>query len=245
MYDSDLAVNYSSTNENLQAIVEGLAPSSEDSVLAIAGSGDQAFALLEFAGRVEAVDISQNQIEFMHSRVKALKERDYTRFFDKLDDGWILDERSRRKEEERRAYFLDENLNRLERIRKKLDNLVIAPPRNIFDTENQPKFSRIYLSNTLGYPQGDLYLSFDEKERLLREMVQMVQILSPEGLVYVSNHGRLCRAFGIATSRDFWEPDPLRERMFLPNELELVPKLSMRSRNFEKNWEPAVYRRIK
>jgi len=53
---------YYFTNESLEAIITGLEPNSEDNVLTICGSGDQAFALLEFGCQVIAIDENPQQI---------------------------------------------------------------------------------------------------------------------------------------------------------------------------------------
>ena len=48
-------LEYSCTNEDLKGIMAGLDLSPTDRVLTVAGSGDQAFAFLEFARQVNSV----------------------------------------------------------------------------------------------------------------------------------------------------------------------------------------------
>jgi len=135
-------VPFKYTNENLRAIVAGMAPTGTDSILAIAGSGDQAFALLEFAGRVVAVDRDSDQIDFMRQRVDALERRDYEKFLEAPTKHGeeILQRNSKSR------YFRTNR--RLERIRKRLDRLEIAEG-DIFEIiKNQRgKFNKFYFSN--------------------------------------------------------------------------------------------------
>ena len=74
---------YQCTNESLKAIVAGLDVSPDDNLLVVGGSGDQAFALLEFAvkGKVTAVDNAPQQIDFIRQKVEALQRGDYESFF--------------------------------------------------------------------------------------------------------------------------------------------------------------------
>jgi len=57
----DNYVNYRTTNESLDAIVLALQPNKNDKILAVGGSGDQAFSLLEKAGEVCCVDNNEVQ----------------------------------------------------------------------------------------------------------------------------------------------------------------------------------------
>jgi len=68
------------TNESLAAIVNGLDVNETDDILAICGSGDQAFALLEKAHSVTAVDIYKNQVDYARYRKRCLKEEKYAFF---------------------------------------------------------------------------------------------------------------------------------------------------------------------
>ena len=71
---------WSITNEDLPSVVRGLDVGPEDYILVIGGSGDQAFALLEYAERVLAVDIEQYQVTRMQKQAKSLEIGDYETF---------------------------------------------------------------------------------------------------------------------------------------------------------------------
>ena len=66
---------YARTNEDLTAIVKGLDVNPADYILAVGGSGDQAFALLENAKRVLAVDAEDQQVCHMRQLMEHLPLR--------------------------------------------------------------------------------------------------------------------------------------------------------------------------
>ena len=139
---------YEISNESLQAVVTGLDVQPSDGVLAVAGSGDQAFALLETAERVIVADISLMQLEIMKRRVAALKHGDYAAI--------MWEARTHSLETEgvkiaRNSYFTE--AGRLERIANRLDRLVILGPADIAEAALLlPKglFNKVYLSNVMG-----------------------------------------------------------------------------------------------
>ena len=51
-----MAQTFARTNEDLPSIVRGMDVNPSDYILAVGGSGDQAFALLEYAKKVKTVD---------------------------------------------------------------------------------------------------------------------------------------------------------------------------------------------
>ena len=73
-------LNYACTNESLPSIIEGMEPRETDRILAICGSGDQAFALLESGAHVVAIDNDVHQVEFAQKRREKLKSSDYAGF---------------------------------------------------------------------------------------------------------------------------------------------------------------------
>ncbi|MDD5192687.1 MAG: DUF3419 family protein [Candidatus Nanoarchaeia archaeon] len=77
---------YGHTNESLWAIVAGMDVAKKDRVLSICSSGDQAFALGEYANEVVAVDINTAQINYAKRRLEALKNENYNDFFPLFDD---------------------------------------------------------------------------------------------------------------------------------------------------------------
>ncbi|RMD46015.1 DUF3419 family protein [Candidatus Pacearchaeota archaeon] len=256
-------LGYTCTNENLKGIVLGLDLSPKDSVLAVAGSGDQAFAFLEFARQVKAVDIVPEQIELMQQRAKALQTRDYDGFL-KVEgtgsaDGWLHGQYSPElkilNEMRRREYFVENYPQRLERIRANLGNLVIAEPANILEVaQTESGFSKIYLSNAFYYSAPASHLPVTQ---ILENIARNLPI---DGLIYVANHDVLCDARSAISfhvtedykrkAKDLYrildKDCDLRESSFLPPELELDEGLSKQAREHEVDiWKPAVYRRIK
>ncbi len=254
---------YRATNESLKAIVKGLDVSPVDSILAVGGSGDQAFALLEFAGKVTAVDNAPEQIDFMRQRVEALKRRDYWGFFKSNDkaeslvglrndkNAFVYDQIEREKLSEERAkrqYFfpdLSDNI-KLDRIRANLKHLVITKPESIFDTaQREQGHSKIYLSNALGYHTQT------NKDDLRITLEKVAQNLPINGLIYVTNHDELFNdLFGIKSmtleqAMEFLtSKDPLTAP-FLPTSLKLDKDLSSKARENELGaWHPAVYRKV-
>lgn len=262
--DQTSRLSYYYTNESLRGIISGLDLSKEDSVLAVAGSGDQAFAFLEFARQVKAVDVSPVQIEFMRKRIEALKAGNYGKFLMAWGIGYNGEIISVKPEEaflnyfmgERIKYFSQDYPQRLERIRANLENLVIARPANILKVaQRESGFSKVYLSNVFGY-NGDE--SDMEVTRILRNIATN---LPTGGLIYLANHGslnNLSRRFSFLSEdsdlkrnniQDFNTPievdNSLSLSPFLPAELEVDRDLSEVSKTYDKGqWGPAVYRRV-
>ncbi|MBI4919049.1 DUF3419 family protein [archaeon] len=151
-------VPYSKTNESLPAIINGLDLKQNDSVLAIAGSGDQAFAMLEYAARVEVVDKSSDQIFLVKLRAEALRREEYSLFLRSSVDNF--------KEliKERNCYF--SKRGRRQKIRGNLEQLVFLKPSNISEVISERKFSKVYLSNALDYIPCDkrrpMIFNFDD-----------------------------------------------------------------------------------
>jgi hypothetical protein len=253
-FDSKTDLGYACTNEHLGAIVSGLDIQPSDRVLAVAGSGDQALAILEKAGFVKAVDTKQVQIDFLKKRVEAISKGDYdsafnVEFFGRYD-GCICGAKrnidvARSMLKRRNSYFLESN--RLNQIRNNLANLEISEPDSIQKVaQSDGGFTKIYLSNILGYcGNGASSIAV-----ALRDFASKL----PEGgLIQVSNHDSL---------RKFWcvhaIEDPDKDRgteviysliekgiNFLPPGLRLDATLTAKAREFENGiWEPAVYRKI-
>lgn len=253
---------YQCTNESLKAIIAGLDVSPEDNLLVVGGSGDQAFALLEFAGKgkVTAVDNAPQQIDFIRQKAEALQIGDYESFF-RIDNKEMcnligprneenasiydrIEIDGRLREEKKRQYF-EEDGNRLERIRRNLGNLVVLPPANIVGIARRKQgHSKIYLSNALGYCNTI-------KEDLLRIVLDEIsQNLPKNGLIYVTNHDELFYGCSEEESNDLerflnvlMPKDPF-EPQFLPHTLTLDRELSSKARDYEAGWSPAVYRRV-
>lgn len=259
--DQTSGLGYSCTNEDLRRIVLGLDFSPEDSVLAVAGSGDQAFAFLEFARHVKAVDIVPEQIELMRQKAEALRMGNYEEFL-RVEakgscDGYLAGTHSVHFGEfnkgRRRKYFAEDDPQRLERIRANLDNLAIAEPANILEVaQTEAGFAKIYLSNVLGYGN-------DGSDMTVTQILgNIARNLPMGGLIYVANHDGLIRKrisfFDQDDRRENIKDDlyslldknkDLKDSSFLPPELEVDTDLSRKVRGYEGGiWKPAVYRRV-
>ena len=148
-----MSPNYSHTNESLDGIVKGMNVNETDEIIAVCGSGDQAFALLEYAKSVVAVDNDKEQIEYAKKRAKALKAGDYNGFFPCPNNVYFSPDGSYWKcfAGEVRQYFEKHNPEaRLEKIRKKLGSLEIRHVTDLLDEIQEDRFSKAYLSNILG-----------------------------------------------------------------------------------------------
>jgi hypothetical protein len=256
---------YTSTNEYLDAILEGLDINSKDRVLAVAGSGDQALAMLEMASFVKAVDSTKSQVNFFKKRIEALQERDYlvalgtevkaTDFSliplqDLSTDGFsVLNLRNR--------FFLSEG--RLDRIRNKLGNLVVEHTEDILDLAQKEKgFSKIYLSNVFLYSNKSGSQSNIEITSIFRGIADN---LPSGGLIYVANHKEI-RDYHVVHSRGFSLPsinpsqfaikklnvpyyEKVEESYFLPSNLKVDLDLTKKARKANEGlWSPAVYRKV-
>ncbi|PIN80948.1 hypothetical protein COV11_02885, partial [Candidatus Woesearchaeota archaeon CG10_big_fil_rev_8_21_14_0_10_30_7] len=136
-------VTYTTTNETLDSIVAGLDLNSNDNVLAIAGSGDQAFAILEYVGKVKAIDRDKYQIKFIRARIRALKSGNIDEFFMGVVHSIFS-------VSENKKYFKQEG--RSEKIKLKLSDLTVATPQSFLTALNETEtFSKIYLSNVVGF----------------------------------------------------------------------------------------------
>lgn len=164
-----MVLNYTFTNECLDAIVLGMELSETDTVLAILSSGDQAFAMLEHAGNILAVDTNLEQVEYALERKRFLEEKRFYEFLNYLSG--IGDDDYPAYKPSRDAYFTPE---RMERIRQKLGRMEIMED-NIFDTKGEERFSRIYLSNASGYGNTE------------RNLARAAMLLKKGGLLYMTS----------------------------------------------------------
>ncbi len=148
-------LQYSHTNEDLRAITEGLHPSPQDSVLVVVGSGDQAFALLEFA-KVTAVDCNPYQIVFVNKRADFLRNGDFGTFlnadvrgsadgyFSSLFGCTFYPDIEKEIVKKRNDYFSE--VGRLRKIQGNLCNLAVRK-QSVFAAAEDQGFTCIYLSN--------------------------------------------------------------------------------------------------
>ena len=209
------------TNERLNAIIAGLDLHAHDHVTAVCGSGDQAFAMLEYADQVLAVDRDEKMISFASWRKQMLAQGNVDAF---LSPAW---ESYRPTFSSRNIYFCSSS-DRIEKIRAKLHRLTIQHVPDFVDAlQGDSTVPRIYLSNILffetlnrPYPEVCCYLE------------SIAAALIPGGLLYITDGSAL------HTSRT----RSSNTRPF-PRGLTLDDALTSHARSLEYDWKPHVYRR--
>ena len=220
------SLNYSHTNEDLRSIIFGLDLNAKDNVLAVAGSGDQAFAILELAGSVTIIDVNSNQIEYIKKRIESLKKKDYGDFLkiripgvrDNLLRGKFSKGYSKFNLGKRNEYFLKKG--RLNKIGKNLNNFKINKLGDILKiAQKKTGYSKIYLSNIFRFNY-----SINDWDPLTKKVLgRIAKNLPKGGLIYISDHPKQLDVKG----------------------LKLDKNLTQKARKFETtNWPPAIYRRI-
>lgn len=200
------------TNESLAAIVAGMDVSKEDHVLAVGGSGDQAFALSEHVGSVGVIDADPTQRDFIESRIALLEKGDVGSFvwplgdesdldarFDFLRERFEVNAHSGRKDS-RNGYFLAGG--RFEKIRSNANRLTVLPPVDVIGLIDGVANSglvfggnlvnKVYLSNVLGNPMRDTPSEIPTRDSLISGLANA---LPNDGLIYVADghfftHGR-------------------------------------------------------
>ena len=164
-------LRFPATNESLASIIAGMDVQEDDEILAICGSGDQAFALAEYAQRVMAVDFNSAQVKYAQKRKEELLSNDMKDFLEcdtrlVADPGYYSC---------RDAYFREKG--RMVKIRQKLGSLDFQKV-DFFDVlARERNLTKLYLSNILTRP----YLN----TRKVRETIAGL----PEGvLLYLVCH---------------------------------------------------------
>src|SRR3989338_5543510 len=218
---------FQATNESIPAIMEGLQIQQGDRVLAVCGSGDQAFAMLELADYVTAVDSSKLQILYARCRLAQIKRGDFKRFYTLLSHCGS----SAAYREQRSRYFTLSKLQTLkwkvDRLRLEREDMYKFSPRRIMEG----RFNKIYLSNLLCHSAGFSEYFIPDKDIPSPKVLSMVLCsLHAGGLVYVSRRGVFELDIGaeiplalqrnltaVATSyeamgaHDFWDPAVFRK----------------------------------
>lgn len=172
---------YERSNEDLQGIVEGMNINETDDVLAVCGSGDQAFAMLEKAHSVKAIDLNPAQAEYAIKRKEALQKGDYEGFatyhIPDMYDGSAA---------YKHPYFQD--IERLKIIREKLGSLEIAA-EDMKQAQGIGRFSKAYLSNIIGYDSKDKgILAYRREGRIF--LRNLAESMRAPGLIYITNGSR-------------------------------------------------------
>lgn len=216
---------YIATNESLDSIMAGMMLGKRDRVLAILGSGDQAFAMLEYGCLVTAVDYNAKQRRLAEARMKMLAEGDTHGFLYGGCDETFLDDIDRMHRDARNEYFM--RTGKLGKIRKNLSNLEIRKG-DIFKLR-ESGFTRIYLSNALNFEHsGGSIPSWNYLNDGLKKAARM---LEPEGLLYIAN-GR-CIEDILAYNK--------KEKAALRLEKELTKECRQ---FYTGEWTPSVYRKL-
>ncbi|MFA5142116.1 MAG: hypothetical protein WC471_04050 [Candidatus Woesearchaeota archaeon] len=245
-------VTFFHTNESLDAIIAGLIPQSNDNILAICGSGDQAFALVQYGAKVFAVDNIPEQVTYAESRKTALLKEDITGF---LPASYLPENRIRGAQR-----ILIPQIQKVlvpKKIIPHLDGLQFKTG-NLFNEllDNTLEFNKMYLSNSMEYihhADGGRVIprriSFSSEEEQIR-LKLILQRLTLGGLVYFSGPEE---TYTIYHARGY--PDKVEKELNpelisdLESKLVLVPELTKKARDYEKKWStatmwaPAVYRK--
>ncbi|MFA5887978.1 MAG: hypothetical protein WC852_04685 [Candidatus Nanoarchaeia archaeon] len=159
------SLDYLHTNESLEAIVRGMDVKQKDRILVVCGSGDQAFALLEKAGYVKAVDKNETQVKYAQRRRKMLEERFIELFFP-YGKGY-----------HNRDYFSKE---RIARIVKKTGYLKIAKADIFMENAGLDNFNKVYLSNAATFRGNNL-------KAVDRFLYRIAQKLASPGIIYMAS----------------------------------------------------------
>jgi len=161
-------VDFITTNESLESIVNALEPTAEDTVLAICGCGDQPFALAQTGARVHAVDYKKEQIAYAKRRARLAELGRHVDF--------LSVSRSAPGDANNLRYLANEE--RWRRIRANINKIsfhhadIFKLPRSLHRT-----YTKIYLSNAITY---------SGRTPKDREIEQLIRVLQPNGLLYLA-----------------------------------------------------------
>jgi hypothetical protein len=173
---------YPATNESLEAIVKGLDIKEGDNVLAISGSGDQPFAILENASSVTGVDYNEVQHRFVLNRAEMLRAGQFSNFVlaGKSVEGCDIE----RNIERRKEYFSSNG--RLQKISSKMNRFgsEFGDFYEIVERKGR-MFRKLYLSNIMSFNKFD-NLYWDAPD--LKRIAPSVQ---PGTLVYLADANRI------------------------------------------------------
>ena len=256
MLNNTFTLAHASTNESLEAVIAGMNVRPEDRILSIGGSGDQAFAFLEKGAGVVVVDNNPKQVDLIRQKAKLLRNENYNGFLRAgLSEAYLANPTDE-SHMARNRYLR----KRLPAIRERLDKLDILGEEDIFRAVSALNgYNKVYLSTVFG--QMDISDNYKIRERL----ALVAENLSAGSLVYVGDHNvivdyliifsdlqngfkKLVSPFIIIS----WEKrlglsHPGLRRLYaklFPSSLAIDESLTQVARIFEKEWYPAVYRKI-
>lgn len=223
------------TNESLRSIMAGLQPNQNDSILAVGGSGDQAFALLEKSGRVCIVERELEGVDYINMCKSRLNEGDEDSFLN-IDREPRLGIPELQDFTLRKIYF--SKRNRLRAIRSKLDSLEVTHG-DIFHFLEISKFNKVYLSNALSY--GFVWPT--DSAASIRSLLSVSKNLSIGSLIYISDYNS---CFGESKNeRKYLEL--IRPYLILEDDLTKRSRILQNQANKYTefwNWVPAVFRKV-
>jgi len=136
-------LKFTHTTESLWAIMHGMEPREDDYILAIAGSGDQALAMLERGCRVRAVDGNPNQLAYFERQISRIRREDEA-FFKNTEVGAFEVRNHAMRVHLRHARIMYFTPQRLQAIKQNLDNLELV---NGDIADEHGPFTKVYLSN--------------------------------------------------------------------------------------------------
>ncbi|MFH1066065.1 MAG: hypothetical protein V1734_06165 [Nanoarchaeota archaeon] len=221
-------------NESIDAVVQGMDINEEEEVIAICGSGDVVFGMLEKARSVVGVDINPLQVDYALERKVLLKEGYLENF---LNIGKVSHARDTVRMKQSIDYFSQPG--RIERIRGNLERLTIKQGdilKRIDDAAKAGKrFTKAYLSNILTWNfvplARDPELAAKEREEAQKYgekyATRVIELLDRPAIIYVAIG---CSVIGL--NLDAYKDIFCRDI-----------KLTEIAKEKERNWEPLVYRR--
>jgi len=227
------------TNENLHAIITGLELKPEDIILSVCGSGDQAFAMLEYSKQVVAFDYNKLQLQFAVKRAEQLRKGDVDNFFQISENaeykfsniGMLRAFRSRN------MYFTQNSINI---IKSKLNSIEFKFG-NVFDKKiaAEKKFTKVYLSNSLTYNSYNYVnsncsvknnSSVKKEDIIIKRMETLIDFLLPGALIYTVSMKRKTSDITSKISQAF------------PRRLKIEERLTTLAQEHETAWYPTVYK---
>ena len=216
-------LNYSMSNESLDAIVRSLNINPKDKFACCSGSGDQALALAEYTGHIDVYELNPIQIELIIARQKQVKDGNFSEFRQQTVTGYCdgayngTRDSGRTLElwERRNQYFDDARLSRI-----RLNLPLVIHQKNVFSLDGMNNFlyDKVYLSN------ADWPLSMSPKHTFST----IVSHLPIDALIYVIQCGA---AYGVRFEDEV--PGIMVDK-----------DLTEIARSYETLWKPKVYRKI-
>lgn len=239
-----MKVTFPCTNESLDAIIAGLDVKKGDNILAVLGSGDQAFAMIAEGARVVGIDTSELQIKYVNQRIECLRQGNLDEFLkypqkDDKDEKDISAENCKR-------YFNSEGRNK--RILENLQNLSIINGSILDDELPIGCFNKIYISNVIEWHVRDFLEEFGCKnlftmhQGYVRKLNCIGSRVNPGCLIYATDSHHIMAKTEL---EEYGYISWLKEYKAL--ELEKDEELSAKAAKLQSGgvmkWWPAVFRR--